>query len=84
VLEEIKVAKNALASLSAHTLRHWFASYLLLKAEKPLAEVSLLLGHRNPQTTETIYMHLSPEFVNLCITTDEIVQQFSNFEPWEV
>ncbi len=53
-------AKRAgLTGVSIHTLRHTFASHLVM-AGVPLATVSHLLGHSDIKTT-MIYAHLSPE-----------------------
>ncbi|NIT60961.1 MAG: tyrosine-type recombinase/integrase, partial [Aliifodinibius sp.] len=41
-----------------HTLRHTFASHLALKGV-PIQQISLLLGHKDIQTT-MIYAHLLP------------------------
>ena len=42
-----------------HTLRHTFASWLVMKG-KPLYTVGRLMGHRHPPMTER-YAHLAPE-----------------------
>jgi integrase len=47
-----------LIGISIHTLRHTFASHLVM-ASVPLATVSRLLGHADIKTT-MIYAHLSP------------------------
>ena len=47
-------------SYTCHTLRHTFASHLVLHG-KPMEQVSKLLGHRSVKTTETFYVHLKPE-----------------------
>jgi len=47
-------------SYTAHTLRHTFASHLVLNGE-PIEKVSKLLGHKSIKTTETFYVHLRPE-----------------------
>lgn len=53
-------AKRAgLRGISIHTLRHTFASHLVM-AGVPLATISKLLGHADIKTT-MIYAHLSPD-----------------------
>jgi integrase/recombinase XerD len=47
-------------SYTCHTLRHTFASHLVLHG-KPMEQVSKLLGHKSVKTTETFYVHLKPE-----------------------
>ena len=42
-----------------HTLRHTFASWLVMKG-KPIYTVSRIMGHRHPPMTER-YAHLAPE-----------------------
>ena len=53
------VKRAELERVSIHTLRHTFASHLVM-AGVPLATVSTLLGHSDIKTT-MIYAHLSPD-----------------------
>jgi len=50
-------------SYTAHTLRHTFASHLVMNGI-PIYTVSKLLGHRNVRTTER-YSHLAPELLRV-------------------
>jgi len=56
--DRIKVEARAILGrpLSAHTLRHYFATRLL-KEGKSLKAVSRFLGHTSTQTTADIYQH---------------------------
>ena len=47
----------------AHSLRHTFASHLVMRGE-PIYSVSKLLGHRNVATTEQ-YSHLNPAIMKI-------------------
>lgn len=53
------IKKIALKNVTLHTLRHTYASHLVMKGV-PLATVKELLGHADIKTT-MIYSHLSPE-----------------------
>lgn len=53
-------------SYTTHTLRHTFASHLVLKGI-PIYTVSKLMGHSNVKTTER-YTHLAPERLNVDIS----------------
>lgn len=53
-------------SYTAHTLRHTFASHLVMQGV-PIYTVAKLLGHTLVKTTER-YAHLAPERVNLDIS----------------
>ena len=57
-LQFSRLAKRAkLKSFGPHSLRHFFATQLLLKG-KPLILVSKLLGHKSTSTTERCYAHI--------------------------
>jgi site-specific recombinase XerD len=57
-----KVVKKAgLQNVTLHTLRHTFASQLVM-ADVPLRDVQELMGHRSFETTLK-YAHLSAEHV---------------------
>jgi len=59
-------AKRAgLSGISIHSLRHTFASHLVM-ASVPLATVSKLLGHADIKTT-MIYAHLSPDHLKSAV-----------------
>jgi integrase len=61
-------AKRAgLDGVSIHTLRHTFASHLIM-AGVPLVTVSKLLGHADIKTT-MIYAHLSPQHLKDAVNT---------------
>ena len=47
------------SKVTPHTLRHSFASHLVMKGT-PLYTVAALLGHTDSKTTE-IYAHLAPQ-----------------------
>ncbi len=50
------------AHLTTHSLRHFFGTYGL-RAGVNLVDVSKLMGHANPQTTMTLYVHGDSESV---------------------
>jgi site-specific recombinase XerD len=54
-LKKSGIAKHA----SVHTLRHSFATHLLMKGMN-VREIQQLLGHKNPETT-MIYLHVIRE-----------------------
>lgn len=55
-----KVAHRAgIPPFGPHSLRHYFATQLLLKGV-PVKKVSVLLGHKSVATTERIYAHILP------------------------
>jgi integrase len=63
-LERLLRASTKIANLpgvTAHTLRHTAATWMLGEAKLPLPLVSSMLGHRSSLITETIYAHLSPD-----------------------
>jgi integrase len=51
-----------LVGYTPHSLRHTVATNLL-RAGRPLLEVSKLLGHRDSSITERVYGHFCPDFV---------------------
>lgn len=51
------VKKNNLPDISLHSLRHTYASLLILNNER-IPNVSKRLGHSNPTTTTKIYSHV--------------------------
>jgi len=56
-----RVAKKAkIPVFGPHSLRHHFATALLLKGV-PIKKVSILLGHASVQTTERTYAHILPD-----------------------
>ena len=57
----IRQAKRARLDGTPHTLRHTFASHLVMRGV-PLSTVQKLLGHSKSSTTE-IYAHLCPQHV---------------------
>ena len=66
-----QLAKRAdIPRFGPHALRHYFCTQLLA-AGRPLAKVSLLLGHASIRTTETIYNHIHTE--SLLGTTECLV-----------
>jgi len=50
----LKAAK--LPQVSLHSLRHSFASALIMQG-RPVTEVAALLGHSSPAITLTVYSH---------------------------
>ena len=58
--------KAGLEGVSVHSLRHTFASHLIM-AGVPIKTVQVLLGHKSISTTLDIYGHLSPEHIALAI-----------------
>jgi len=52
--------------VSVHSLRHTFASHLIM-AGVPIKTVQVLLGHKSISTTLDIYGHLSLEHIALAI-----------------
>lgn len=48
--------RAGLRTVNMHSLRHSFASMLIMEGS-PVTEVSALLGHSNPTTTLSIYSH---------------------------
>ena len=52
-------------SFGPHSLRHYFATQLLLLGV-PIAKVSKLLGHRSIRTTERCYSHILPDDLANC------------------
>lgn len=59
IIKKYAQQANISTSLSPHSLRHAFASHLL-KNGANLSMVQLLLGHKNPSTTQ-IYSHVTRE-----------------------
>ena len=57
-----------LTGVTPHTLRHTVATNLL-RAGRPLLEVSRLLGHRDSSITERVYGHLAPDFVGQSVVS---------------
>ncbi|HML74937.1 MAG TPA: site-specific integrase [Anaerohalosphaeraceae bacterium] len=52
--------KLNLRSFGPHAFRHYFATSMIL-AGVPISHVSRILGHSSVKTTETIYVHVSPQ-----------------------
>lgn len=59
------ITKLNLKNVTIHTLRHTFASHLIMKGVDILT-VSKLLGHASTKTTE-IYSHIAPDHFNAAI-----------------
>jgi integrase/recombinase XerD len=72
VAAEAQIQKN----ISAHTLRHSFATHLLENGADLFA-IQEMLGHANPETTQ-IYCHPSKEFL-----INEILKHHPR-EKWEI
>jgi len=51
---------HGIRPFTKHSTRHTFAT-LALNAGRPLAWVSQVLGHSNPETTLRVYAHAIPE-----------------------
>ena len=58
--------KAGLEGVSVHSLRHTFASHLIM-AGVPIKTGQVLLGHKSIGTTLDIYGHLSPEHIALAV-----------------
>ena len=54
-----------LPPVGPHTLRHYFATQLLL-AGVPIVLVARLLGHQSVRTTERVYAHILDADVRRC------------------
>ena len=52
-------------NLCAHSLRHSFATNLLVEKNIAISKVSRLLGHKSIRTTEAHYSHILPEFLDV-------------------
>lgn len=59
VVEAAKLPTEGDMKVTAHTLRHTYASHLVMKGV-PLFTVGALLGHSDAKTTQ-IYAHLAPD-----------------------
>ena len=59
------VRRCGLKNASLHTLRHTFASHLIMSGAD-LYTVQKLLGHSSIKTTE-IYAHLAPDYLKSAI-----------------
>ena len=70
------VQKAGLQGVTLHTLRHTFASHLVMNGASIL-EVKELLGHSDIKTT-TIYAHLSNEHLHKAISKIDFGGQYRN------
>ena len=53
------VDANGKAKYGAHSLRHFFASWLIAQGFN-VKKISVLMGHSSPVVTLTLYAHLLP------------------------
>jgi len=72
-----KAAANAaLDQVTAHSLRHTAATWLLGEAKLQLPVVSAMLGHKSSLITEQVYAHLSPDHLTpAAIALDRIITE---------
>ena len=62
------LARAKLRHVTTHSLRHSFASALIMQGT-PITEVSHLLGHLSPQVTLTVYSHWFKELKTASVET---------------
>lgn len=61
VVQNAELESHGEDKVTAHTLRHTYASHLVMNGT-PLYTVSQLLGHSDSKTTQ-IYAHLAPDYL---------------------
>lgn len=68
--------------VTAHTLRHSFATNLLANGAS-ITQVQELLGHNSVETTQ-VYLHCVPQFARTITSPLDVLPEASNVVPFEI
>jgi len=62
-LKKLRKTSGYPESMGLHSLRHYRGSKWRRDGKIPLEDISRMLGHANPSTTQTLYLHSDPAYI---------------------
>jgi integrase len=63
-LKKLRKASGYPDHMGLHSLRHYRGSKWRREGKIPLEDISRMMGHSNPTTTQTLYLHSDPSYID--------------------
>lgn len=63
-MKKLRNASGYPDNMGLHSLRHYRGSKWRREGKIPLEDISRMMGHSNPSTTQTLYLHSDPAYID--------------------